>query len=333
VANIWADSCGDHYDIASLLRKWTASTGTITIVAGRFGGNALSMTALATLTKTIAANATKYTIGIAFNLPALPTATQIMVSFTDGGSTQVDLRVTAAGNLQVTRNGTQLGSNSVSVLTTGYHYIELSVLINASTGTVDLKVDESTSGWISLTGQNTRATANTQVNGIKITAPVANTVIDDIYLNDSAGSVNNGFIGDKRIAALTVTGIGTTNSWLPVGQATADLCVDDPVPNDDTDYISSNVVNDVSTFPVTDIPAASSPSFVQVLVLARKDDAGTRTVATAIRSGGTNYFGSNFNLSASYQYAQTNYDTDPATGVAWTVAGVNALEAGAKMIA
>jgi hypothetical protein len=49
-----------------------------------------------------------------------------------------------------------------------------------------------------------------------------------------------------------------------------------------------------------------------------------------IRSNSTDYLGSLKNLTASYAYYSQVYTTNPATGTAWTVAQVNALEAGMK---
>ncbi|MFH1133543.1 MAG: hypothetical protein V1735_03570 [Nanoarchaeota archaeon] len=49
-----------------------------------------------------------------------------------------------------------------------------------------------------------------------------------------------------------------------------------------------------------------------------------------IRSGGTNYLGSLKSLTSSYAYYSETYTTNPATGSAWTIAQVDALEAGMK---
>src|SRR3989338_5770037 len=49
-----------------------------------------------------------------------------------------------------------------------------------------------------------------------------------------------------------------------------------------------------------------------------------------IRSGSTNYLGSLKSLTSGYSYSSENYVNNPATGSAWTVSQIDALEAGMK---
>src|SRR3989338_4239182 len=49
-----------------------------------------------------------------------------------------------------------------------------------------------------------------------------------------------------------------------------------------------------------------------------------------IRANNINYLGSLKSLTSSYAYYNETYTTNPATGSAWTIEGVNALEAGMK---
>ncbi len=49
-----------------------------------------------------------------------------------------------------------------------------------------------------------------------------------------------------------------------------------------------------------------------------------------IRASSTNYYGSVINLGSSYAYSSQVYSTNPATGSAWTISEVNALEAGMR---
>ena len=69
--------------------------------------------------------------------------------------------------------------------------------------------------------------------------------------------------------------------------------------------------------------------------VAEKDDSGTRTIRAAVKSGGTTSDnGSDFALTLnSYVNFQGLFPTDPNSGVAWTVAGVNAAEFGVKTTA
>ncbi len=72
---------------------------------------------------------------------------------------------------------------------------------------------------------------------------------------------------------------------------------------------------------------------VQVATAARKDDAGSRSLRALIRSGATTANGATRVLGTSYALYDDRFETDPATGTAWTKAGVDALEAGVEVTA
>ena len=68
------------------------------------------------------------------------------------------------------------------------------------------------------------------------------------------------------------------------------------------------------------------------MTYARKDDAGTRQIQQMCLSSGTEEDSATITLGSNYQYYQDILETDPHTGVAWTVAGFNAATFGVKEI-
>lgn len=143
----------------------------------------------------------------------------IICRFMDGGTLQVDLRLTPAGHFYFTRNGTVLGSQSTNAISSrAWHYIEILVTINPSTGVATLNVDGSNTGWLNLTGQNTRNSANSQTGQIQIgSVAVANAgchcFFDDFYLANTSGSFNTSFLGDVKVQAFMPTGNGTSSQY------------------------------------------------------------------------------------------------------------------------
>jgi hypothetical protein len=129
-------------------------------------------------------------------------------------------------------------------------------------------------------------------------------------------------------ATFVVVGSGSNpgaQNWMAVNET----------PNDDnssyvTDATPGNI--DRYTFPAI---AGSQVFGVNVCFRAEKDDSGTRTERAAVKSGGTvSDNGSDFALTLnSYVNFQGIFPTDPNTGVAWTVSGVNAAEFGIKTTA
>lgn len=98
-------------------------------------------------------------------------------------------------------------------------------------------------------------------------------------------------------------------------------------------YISDSTIGHISRFVYPPI-IGSAIKTVVVTMRARKDDVSTRSVRGATISGGVvGASGSDLPLLTNYQYVQGMLDTDPNTGVAWTVAAVNAAEFGIKTTA
>ena len=76
--------------------------------------------------------------------------------------------------------------------------------------------------------------------------------------------------------------------------------------------------------------AAVAPASV---VSVRKGDAGSRGLRAVLKSGSTTANGATRVLSTSHAVYDDRVEVDPATGTAWTKAGVNALKPGAEVAA
>lgn len=331
----------DHYNNATnIARKWDAGSTLFGSVAGRFGGNAITQTNNGTgATVTLTSQATR-TVGLAWQTNSLSNAITIVI-LQDSGTNQVDLRMTTAGQLQVTRNGTVLGisaSGSPLAVNTWY-YIEFQATIDPTVGayTVRVTMGGVTTTWISGTGQNTRNTANSSSNQVRIVSSTSTTeTYDDLYVLNSSGSVNNTFLGESRIFTSLPTGDDATyKQWTPSAGTNHYANVNQNPPDDDTTYNSSTTPGQIDLFTFPAISPTGPVTAVQVVLCERKDDVGARTTAVEYRSsGGTNYVGvNNFSPGSSYLMDRQIYETDPATSAAWTVSGVNGGEFGINCIA
>jgi hypothetical protein len=72
---------------------------------------------------------------------------------------------------------------------------------------------------------------------------------------------------------------------------------------------------------------------VQVATIARKDDAGGRSLRAVLKSGATTANGATRVLGTSYAVHEDRFEVNPATGAVWTKAGVDALQAGVEVVA
>lgn len=328
----------DHYVTADITEKWTSRASSIISAGnGRRGTASLRLTSNAqNAIKTIDAQGT-WVVGFAMKVDSLPASTVPFLQLLDAGTVQVDVRLVTDGTLRVTRNGTTLGTSTFALSTGQFYYIEFKCVIHNSTGTYEVRVDGSTK--VSGTGADTQNTANATANQISLGAINGSTVttdFDDLYVCDGAGSVNNDFLGDRRVDAYLPSGNGNSSQLTGSDGNSTDnyLLTDDNPANDDTDYVEHATVGNKDTYGMADMShTPSSISGVQVLASAKKDDAGARSIATVTRSGITDFDGATQPLSTSYAYYADIREVDPNTSAAWTKTNFNASEHGVKVAA
>lgn len=327
----------DHYTSnTNLQRKWNASSVGSALATGRFAGNAFDLTGSPGATITLTSVATR-TVGFAFWVNGTMTA-GTFCAFQDAGTTQVDLRTTAGGAIQVTRAGTVLATSSNNLVASAWYYIEFQATIDPSAGGFTLKVWNSpTPGiWATASGINTRNTSNSSANMVNLAA----FRFDDFYALNSSGSRNNDFLGESRIFTTLAnadnsTATGTNLLWTPDSGTPHYSRVNESEPNDDTSYVASGTPGQIDTYKYPAIAPTGTIAGVQVTLTARKDDVGTRQISAEYRSAGAvNYAGSNvFSPTTSYGMFRQMYETDPATSATWTASNVNNGEFGVNCVA
>lgn len=131
---------------------------------------------------------------------------------------------------------------------------------------------------------------------------------------------------------LRPNGVGNSTQWTANGAGTNWGCV---TSNDgDTTYISSATSGhtDLYTIDATSLPSDAIISGITVSHRIRRETGGINLQhSVRVRTGGTTYNGGGGTLigaSVSYQLSSFAWTNNPNTGVAWTVANINALEIG-----
>lgn len=257
-----------------------------------------------------------------------------MITLLDGSSTQLVLLQRTDGGAELRRGGTSgtiLGTIAAGTFQpSAWYYLEIKTTIHSSTGSYEIRINGAST--LSGTSQNTQNSGNAYVTRIGFGA--GGFKIDDLYINDTSGSLNNDFSGDIRIYALVPNTDGTYTDLTATGAAQRWQCVDDGVSaNDDSDYVSSSTAGHKGTFGLTDLPVSGTVSGVRVYGRMRKDEGGTREARLILKSGGAIQNEATQAQSLSYVNQQGAIrETDPNTGAAWTVSAVNALEAGVEIV-
>jgi len=312
-------------------------------------------------TKTITSGSTVI-FGFAFRRVSAfhATAAQVLCSLREGATDHIYIEtVPGTATIRVMRGGAvALVTLSTTFTTNVWYYVEVKANIHDTTGSIATRVNGADNG--SFAGDTRNAgtgivdtlqigtTAFSPSDDMTIVAAAtrfgaaglrynANDYatdmhFDDLYVCNSAGTVNNDFLGDVRIEALYPNGVGNYAQWTPSAGANWQN-VDETTPNDETDYNISGTVNQIDTYAFTNLTStAGSVAAVQANLHARKDDAGTRQIAPQYRSAAVDAVGATKTLSTSWTQYNDVRETDPSAA-AWTIASVNAAEFGAKVIA
>ncbi len=335
----------DHYGTNDFLEKWTDDGHfgpTIVAGAGRCGSQAMLVTVFNELSKGINFGSTTTVIGYALKTEAALQENMLLHAIGDSFGDHITLSRTSDGKLHVWRSAglggltALLGSTSADVVRNDtYYFIEVKSTIDAAVGAVEVRVNNVVK--LTLTGVNSFGANAVGATPTRVTFYGTGNetfYVDDFYALDSTGTDTTTYLGDVRAECLVTTAVGTYTDLSVVGATDAwDAVNDGAAPNDDTDYITTAAVNQKSTFNFSDtgLPAGSVLG-VQINILARKTDSGPRGIKPVIRSGGSDFLGTEQNPSAtSYSYLHEAWGKNPVSAAAWDIATVNALEAGVKL--
>jgi hypothetical protein len=232
-----------------------------------------------------------------------------------------------------------LGSGTGTLLTLGpnnawtpnvWVFLEVGAKIDSSTGSVEVRVNGVTVASVS--GINTKSTANVWFDNVKLSTNFGNLPIDNFYYNDATGSAPyNGFLGDFRVdsilpeadSAVQFTPLANAN-WQEVSEVAMDS---------DASYNYSSTPGDQDLFDMGALDSHdASVLAVQITGAFRKDDAGDRSIKNAVKSGGTTAYGAVDPLyDGFYAYYSDVFVQDPNTSAAWALSAVNAMKAGYKV--
>lgn len=326
-----ADNMGDTYLAAgaNAIRGWS---DTPTITSGRVAGGAHRLGSTSVI-RSLGASVSELTVHAAHRVSNLTTGDRILFTLREGGTTHIDVRVKTDGSVYVARNGTMLGSPTATGLIgiNDWHHYGLHVLIDDSAGEVDLWIDkaEGDSPDISLTSQDTKNGGTGVIDSIQEKAPGTNNGTNDV--DDLHIWSGDDFKGDTRVIGQVAASAGSNADWTPLSDTNVEM-VDEATYDGDTTYNADATSGNIDTFvfPGLGVGSGSKVYAVCPYAVARKDDAGTRSIAMVVRRGGTEYAGATMPLGTTYSIWQDFWEEDPDTAADWTVSGVNAGEYGYK---
>jgi len=269
--------------------------------------------------------------GCAIKILSTPASQNRLYTFYDGSTAGVGVRVNSDLTLSVYRGTTLLGSSSSQMTTGNWFYIEMKVLTNNSTGTVEVKVNGSS--WISLTSQDTQEGSNAYHTAVRLGMNDGGvyTQYDDMYVLDGSGSKNNDFLGNRRVDAIYPDGAGDDTNWTPSAGSNYQNVDDGALLDEDTTYNETSTDGHDDLFTYDNLPAEASSVDGLMIVTEARVTTGSMDLSHNIKTGGTEYPGSAETItSTSYITSYRLEEDDPDTSVAWTVSGVNGAQFGTR---
>lgn len=214
-----------------------------------------------------------------------------------------------------------------------WHYFELKVTVNTVTGAYELRANQT--NVMSGSSVNTAETGSNDADVIDFQILQSPVRMDDIYILDTNGTINNDFLGDSTIEGRLPTGNGFSNDWTVVGGANAWQVLNDTVgAGEDSDLVETSTTTDVQllTFDALSFITGQIHA-VQLEAMCQLDAVGSRTLRFKVRSGGTTYDDASFVVnSTQFETFLGIVETDPDTAVKWTISGVDNAEFGFELV-
>jgi hypothetical protein len=274
-------------------------------------------------------DANKLTFHFAFKLGTLiETGPQSFVFLTGAGSRQFGLRINIGGHLEV------LGEATAVVATSTFAFIPNQVYrccfqADLTTGNIRCSI-------------NGEDDAGLHQNGVDIQDDPASNLCGLFQFHQFGG--NDAFIDDL------ILGIDECVDWGPQEVSTqpvsADVAVQftpstgvvnfanvDELPfNADTDYNYSNTVGQKDIFDYANsVHVPESILAVAIMTIARKEESAVRKFREVLRMGATDYNGDEHNLAETYGRTLSVWVMNPATGIPFTAAELNAARGGYEL--
>lgn len=203
LAGAWAD-CPQQFNLGLLP---FAPQDTAIYIGGTFWLSYNSGSSTEMLRRTLPAARTEIVVSMRYavgELPSLDNACRI-VAFMAGAPSINDLLLIQQSNgyLVLRRNGVTLASTQSSVIVAGSPVL-LEMKFNAATGAFELRVDGvAVITAAGLTVDNT-ITQLAFIGKSSASSVGGSVYMTDLIIRDTAGSYNNGFMGDRRVATLMV---------------------------------------------------------------------------------------------------------------------------------
>jgi hypothetical protein len=304
--------------------------------------------------------------GCAFRFPTMPSAGYwvpfAVYNIAASGNMKICALVGADGSLNVGYVIVNNFSSPVTILASSapglvvanaFYYIEMGVKVRTTNGECIVRLNgalPATPGYLSYVGNTNRSQGSNyhvddsteQFTHVRlcggINQPGGGEYVhwDDFYwcddVDDGLVPAENTFLGDVELGIIRPRAAGTSSQFTPTSGANY-TNVDDTTPDDDTTIVSSLVVGNEDLYPFETIPSRTTTLFGLLHNFGvQKLGAGSRSYQCRSKPSGasSSTTGVAQNPPNGWTNQQVVNTVNPATGLRWTPAQVNAAEFGQR---
>lgn len=261
-----------------------------------------------------------------------------------GVDLQMNARFTETGVIRIFRGDPDVPANLVATTPAdSFHFdewiwLECKVKIHPTDGLFEIRVNtvvkasfigDTNVGTPVLSlapGWDTLVWTNGAINSI-----TTDIFWDDVYLLDDTGAHNTDYLGNVRVNAQFAVAPGDLTQFGRVGAATSNWDAVNDTALTDAQYVYDGTAGEMDLYTMNPNVTAQNIFGVQIRGAYRQDDSTQMIARNILKTGGTIYEGSDHYLSGSYRYYRDVWELNPNTGVGWTSANLNAIQAGTKV--
>jgi hypothetical protein len=251
------------------------------------------------------------------------------------GSDHVLITRTAVNEIVAKVGASTVATSAVGQLVAGtWKHIEVKVVVADVAGRIIVKVNGVL--VIDYTGDTRNGQADADVYSVAIfrSGGVSDFYVDDVFLLNGAGTVNNDMLGDCVVNTIYPDGNGNYSQGAGSDGNSVDnyLLVDEPNAPNTSDYVSLVATGDKDSYTFGNVAAGTIFGIAQ-RASAAKSDAGSRTMRNFQRIAGVDYpsaVDQGLSVTPTYIGISDLIEVSPATGVFWTTAEINAAEFGVE---
>lgn len=324
-----------------LLKKWGTFTSVTLQASGRNGGGNAFWTFGTQCEVGIRPNPTMIA-GIAVNPLGPLTGVINLIEFGDpGSSVQVRIRINTNGTVEALRSGTAtLGTSVATVITDAYTYLECKLFVHQTLGTVEVRLDNVT--VLNITGADTQGSGiSNLIQSVDFGGNTgAGVRVDDIYIADDQGSLNNDFLGDCRVDTLVPVSDDIAEFDTATPSANHFENVDEIPVDENTSYNETPTNGDRDVYGMSSLPVHPVPSVVLGVqpwaYVINDNDSGDTQIRTLARPISTIFNGGILGASPEdwmILMEQLNIlENNPETAAPWLEAEVNAANFGMEVV-